>query len=74
MTEAGTTTALSLLVRLTARPPLAAAAFSVTVQASIADPVIDPLTHVNSVSNGTPVPLSATEVELPFDALLAIVS
>jgi hypothetical protein len=44
------------------------------VQASIADPVIDPLTHVNSVSNGTPVPLSATEVELPFDALLAIVS
>jgi hypothetical protein len=71
---AGTATALSLLVRLTARPPLAAAAFNVTVQASIADPVMDPLMHVSSVSIGTPVPLSATEVELPFDALLAMVS
>lgn len=74
VTEAGTVTALSLLVRLTARPPLAAAAFNVTVQASIVVPVIDPLTHVNSVSNGTPVPLSATEVELPFDALLSMVN
>ena len=74
VTEAGTVTALSLLVRLTARPPLAAAAFNVTVQVSIAVPVMDPLTHVNSVSNGTPVPLSATEVELPFDALLAMVT
>ena len=74
VTEAGTDTALSLLVRLTARPPLAAAAFNVTVQASLPDPVMDPLTHVNSVSNGTPVPLSTTEVELPFDALLAMVS
>jgi hypothetical protein len=63
-----------LLVRLTARPPLAAAAFKLTVQVSFADPVMDPLRHVSSVSNGTPVPLSATEVEPPFDALLAIVS
>ena len=55
-------------------PPLAAAAFNVTVQASIAVPVIDPLTHVNSVSIGTPVPLSATDAELPFDALLAMVN
>jgi hypothetical protein len=74
VTEAGTTTALSLLVRLTARPPLAAAAFKLTVQVSLADPVMDPLRHVSSVSNGTPVPLNATEVEPPFDALLAIVS
>jgi hypothetical protein len=74
VTVAGTATALALLVRLTARPPLAAAAFNVTVQVSLADPVIDPLTHVNSVSIGTPTPLNATEVELPFDALLAIVS
>lgn len=74
VTEAGTVTALSLLVRLTARPLLAAAAFNVTVQMSFADPVMDPFTHVSSVSIGTPVPLKLTDVELPFDALLAIVS
>lgn len=74
VTEAGTATALSLLVRPTAKPPLIAAAFNVTVQESIADPVMDPLIHVKSVSSGTPVPLSATEVELAFDALLAMVS
>jgi hypothetical protein len=74
VTEAGTTIALSLLVRLTARPPLAAAAFNVTVHVSFADPVMDPLTHVSAVSIGTPMPLSVTEVEFALDALLAIVS
>jgi hypothetical protein len=74
VTEAGTATALSLLVRLTARPPLAAAAFRVTVQVSAALPRIDPFTQLKPVSNGTPVPLRVTEVEFPFDALLAMVS
>ncbi len=74
VTDAGTTTALLLLFRLTARPPLAGAAFKVTVQVSAALPRIDPFTQLNPVSIGTPVPLSATEVELPFDALLAMVS
>jgi hypothetical protein len=74
VTEAGTATALSLLVKLTWMPPLAAAAFSVTVQLSLADPVMDPFAHVSAVSKGTPVPLSATEVELAFAALLAMVS
>ncbi len=74
VTEAGTTTALSLLVKLIARPPLAAAAFRVTVQVSAALPRMDPLTQLNSVSMGTPVPLNVTEVEVPLDALLAIVS
>jgi len=74
VTEAGTTTALSLLVRLTARPPLAAAAFRVTVQSSACDPRIDPFTQLSPMRTGTPMPLSATEAEFPFDALLAIVS
>jgi hypothetical protein len=50
------TAALSL-DRLTVWPPLAAAAFSVTVQASVADPVIDALLQETALVTGIPVPL-----------------
>ena len=40
--DEGTVTALLLLDRLTASPPLPAAAESVTVQASVPAPVMDP--------------------------------
>ena len=46
VTEAGTVTAELLLARLTANPPVAAAAFSVTVQVSVPAPVIEPLEQV----------------------------
>lgn len=72
--DAGTARAPSLLARLTTRPLLPAAAFRLTVQASTALPRIDPFTQSSPVSTGTPMPLSATEAVLPFDALLAIVS
>jgi hypothetical protein len=65
---------VSLLVRLTDWPVLPAAAFNVTVQVSAALPRMDPFAQLNAVSIGTPVPLRLTSVELPFDALLAMVS
>jgi len=55
VTEAGTVTAELLLVRLTANPPLGAAALSVTVQLSVPAPVIDPLAQVSALNTGTPV-------------------
>ena len=74
VTDAGTVTALSLLARATFRPPLAAVAFSVTVHVSLEAPVTDPITQFSPVSIGTPMPLKATEAELAFDALLAMVN
>lgn len=74
VTDAGTTIALSSLVRLTARPLLPAAAFRLTVQLSASLPRIDPFTQFSPVSNGTPIPFRATEAEDSFEALLAIVS
>jgi hypothetical protein len=74
MTEAGTATEELLLERLTAKPPLAAAAFSVTEQASVPDPVIDELAHESELSTGAPVPLRLTEAEAPVEELLAIMS
>jgi len=74
VTDAGTVTALSLLARATFRPPLAAVAFSVTVQVSLDAPVTDPSTQFSPVSTGTPMPLRATVAEVAFDALLAMVS
>jgi hypothetical protein len=50
VTEAGTVTALLLLARPTAKPPVGAAAFNVTVQLSVPAPVIDPLAHVSALS------------------------
>ena len=74
VTEAGTVTALLLLERLTANPPLAAAAFSVTVQLSVPAPVIEPLAQLSPVSTGTPVPLRLMAVEVPDEELLVRVS
>jgi hypothetical protein len=72
ITVAGTMTALFPLVTLTVIPPLAAVAFSVTVQLSVAAPVTDPFTQFSPVNMGTPVPLRATDAEDPLDALLVI--
>lgn len=74
VTDAGIATALSLLVRATFRPPLAAVAFSVTVQVSLDAPVTDPVAQLSAVSAGTPMPLRATVAEDAFDALLAMLS
>src|SRR5665213_246232 len=57
ITVAGTVTAALLLDRLTIRPPLGAAALSVTVQASVPAPVSDALPHpsaLNAVAFGLP--------------------
>jgi hypothetical protein len=48
-TDAGTVTAELLLARLTANPPLGAAAFSVTEQLSVPAPVIDELVQLRLV-------------------------
>jgi len=62
VTEAGTVTAELLLAKLTANPPLGAAAFSVTVQLSVPAPVMDPLTQVSALNTGTLVPNCRTKV------------
>jgi hypothetical protein len=67
---AGTVTAELLLARLTVKPPLAAATFSVTVQLSVPAPVIDPLLQLSPLNTGTPVPLRLITVELTLDELL----
>jgi len=54
VTEAGTATAVLLLLRLTLNPPLGALRFSVTVQASAPDPVMDPLLQERALN---PAPL-----------------
>lgn len=75
VTVAGTdTSALLLLPRFTAKPPVAAAAFSVTVQLSVPGPVKDPFAQLNPVSTGTPVPLRFTTVDVPVDELLVRVT
>jgi hypothetical protein len=63
VTVEGTETAELLLERLTVKPPVAAAAFSVTPQESVPEPVIDALVQVKPVSTGTPVPLRLTAFE-----------
>ena len=74
VTEAGTITAESLLAKLTRKPPLAAAAFSVTVQLSVPTPVIDPLLQLSPLSTGTPVPVRLIKVEVPLVELLVNVN
>jgi hypothetical protein len=70
VTEAGTVTALLLLVRLTT-VALAAAPVRVTVQGSVAAPVSDALLHETALTAGCPVPLSAI---VAVTALLVIVT
>jgi hypothetical protein len=74
VTDDGTVTAELLLARLTARPPVAAAAFSVTVQLSVPAALMDELVQETAVSTGTPVPLKAMGVDAPVEELLARVS
>jgi len=77
VTDAGTVTLVLLLDRLTLTPPLGAAAFTVTVQASVPDPVIEELVQVSALSTGVAaavvVPVSATSRGDPV-ALLAMES
>jgi hypothetical protein len=54
VTVAGTVTAALLLARLTLKPPLPAAAVSVTVQLSLPDPVIDALLQVSALNVPAP--------------------
>jgi hypothetical protein len=70
VTEAGTDADELLLDRPTLNPPLAAAAFSVTVQASVPDPVMEELVQLSEFRTGTPTPLRLTEVEEPVEELL----
>ena len=74
ITVAGTITNELLLVRFTVDPPLAAAAFRVTVQLSVPAPVIDPFTQLSAVGTGTPVPLRVIAVDDPAWELLVSVN
>jgi len=71
LVAAGTVTAASLLVRLTVRPPIGAAEFSVTAQLSVPAPVIDPLAQVTLVNFGTPLPSRPIRHRDPLLALVA---
>jgi hypothetical protein len=76
VTEAGTVTALLLLERETTSPPEPAAAFSVTVQASVVAPLSDAFVHETALSTpgaASPVPLSDTTLVPPVPALLLTV-
>lgn len=76
-TAAGAVTAAALLARFTVNPPTGAALLSVTVQASVPDPVNEPLAQVSELSVGriaiVPVPLSPMARVPPPAALLASV-
>jgi hypothetical protein len=74
VTVAGALTSALLLARLTVNPPVAAAAFSVTVQESVPAPAMDLLAQLNPVSTGTPVPFRVTVVDDPVCELLTSVN
>jgi len=74
VTVVGTATAALLLDRLTAKPPLPAAAFRVTVQLSVPAPVREPLPQLKELNTETPVPLRFIRVEVPVEELLVSVS
>ena len=77
VTEVGTLTAELLLERLAASPPEPAAAVSVTVQASLPAPVIEPLPQLNALNVpavACPVPLKLIVAVAPLDALLVSVT
>src|ERR1700691_5737020 len=65
VTEVGAVTAVVLLAKQTVNPPLAAAAFSDTVQASVPALVMEEFEQVSELSTGMPVPLKLIEVEAP---------
>jgi hypothetical protein len=70
VTEPGTVTSELLLVNATANPPLAAAAFSVAVQLSESEPVMETLAQVSPLNTGTPVPLTPITAAPPPEELL----
>jgi hypothetical protein len=76
VTDAGTVTALLLLLRVTVTPPLLAADVRVTVQASVVAPVSELLLQETALGAGTawPVPLRLTVAVPPAVALLLMVS
>jgi hypothetical protein len=77
VTEAGTVTAALLLARLTVKPPLPAAALSVTVQLSLPAPVIDAVLQeraLNTPAPAPPVPVRLITAVALVDELLWIVS
>jgi hypothetical protein len=77
ITVAGTVTAALLLARLTLKPPLPAAAVSVTVQLSLPAPVMDALLQdsaLNDASPPVPVPVRLITAVPLVDELLWIVS
>lgn len=71
---AGTVTAELLLASPTVNPPLAAAAFSVTVQASVPAALNVPVLQLNALKTGTPVPLKPIRVDVPLAELLITVN
>jgi hypothetical protein len=82
VTEAGKLTEALSLVKLTANPPLVAAALSSTVQLSIAGPVTVASTQLNELNSGgpgvvaaVPIPLSrTTRVSLATPSLTIVIS
>ena len=77
VTVAGTVTAALLLDRFMVNPPLPAAEVSVTVQASVPDPVMEPLLQerpLNAAGTAVPVPLRVITVEAPVEELLLMLS
>jgi hypothetical protein len=71
---AGTVTAELLLERPTANPPLAAAALSETVQASVDNPVMEAFVQESADNTGTPVPLRPITEDAPPEPSLAMVN
>ena len=77
VTVLGTVTAELLLDRFTLSPPLGAAAVSVTVHASVPDPVMVPLLQysaLSAVGAAVPVPLRLITAVPLVEELLVMVS
>lgn len=77
VTVPGTATAASLLARLTTKPLPDAAVVSVTVQASVPDPIMDALVQesaLNAAGTGVPVPLRPITAVPLVGELLEMVS
>ena len=67
--EAGVVTAAMLLARLTAKPPAGAGVFSVTVQMSVPEPVMEALAQESPVRVAVPVPVRLIADGLPAELL-----
>jgi hypothetical protein len=71
VTEEGTVTALLLLDRLTANPPLPAAALRVSVQGSPPPPVIELRLHDTELSPGLAEPVELLDPPSPFNLIFS---